>query len=193
MNTDNPLCNLSLLAARLTLGSSIAAHGSQKMFGAFDGPGIEGASQMMESLGFKPGEKYARALATTELTSGTLIALGALGPVGPAMLLSVMFSAVQLVHKPKGYFNDKGGYELNTMYVTIALLLATQGYGSISVDALLGIHEKTGATLGWLALGAGVAAAMMMLGQRNVSRPTQRQTPASTRETEDIETPATVS
>lgn len=189
MKTDKFLRDAALLAARLTLGGTLAAHGAQKQFGAFAGPGIEGAGQFMGSLGFQPGEKYARVSSGAELASGALIALGALGPVGPAMLVSIMITAIETVHRPKGYFATTGGYELNMMYIMLALILATEGYGSFSVDAALGIHEKSGATLAWLALAGGVAAAYGILQQRAV--PQQRQ--ASTAETDETETPATVS
>jgi putative oxidoreductase len=193
MNTDKLLRDLSLLAARLTLGGTIAAHGAQKMFGAFGGPGIEGASQFMSSLGFEPGEKYARASSAAEIASGTLISLGALGPIGPAMLLSVMITAIETVHRPKGYWNTNGGYEMNTMIILLALLLATEGYGSFSFDAALGIHEKTGATFGWLALAGGVGTAIALLQQRQLPMQQQEQPQPSAMETGETETPATVS
>ena len=178
MDTDNLLHDLSLLTARLALGGTMAAHGAQKGFGAFGGPGIEGISKFMESLGFTPAQRYARALAATEMTSGALIVLGALGPVGPATLISVMLAAIELVHRPKGYFNEKGGFEMNTMYIALAILLANEGYGSFSVDALLGLHKKTRPTLSWAILVGGVASAMFMLKQRN--SPEQPSADAST-------------
>ena len=46
--------SLGSLAARVAVGAGIAAHGSQKAFGWFEGPGPEGAGRFMESLGFKP-------------------------------------------------------------------------------------------------------------------------------------------
>lgn len=190
MDTDKLLHDLSLLSARLALGGTMAAHGAQKVFGAFDGPGLNGVAQFMESLGFTPGERYARALAATELSSGALITLGALGPVGPAMLVSVMLSAIELVHRPKGYFNEKGGAEMNVMFIALAMLLANTGYGSISVDGLLGLHKKTRPTLSWAILIGGVASAMFMLKQRNApeQQPTQNSTqPATSTERGDIE------
>ena len=193
MDTDKLLHDLSLLSARVALGGTMAAHGAQKVFGAFDGPGIQGVSKFMESLGFTPGERYARALAATELSSGALIALGALGPVGPAMLISVMLAAIELVHRPKGYFNEKGGFEMNVMYIALAVVLANEGYGSFSVDALLGLHEKTRPTLSWAILIGGVASAIFMLKQRNA--PEQPPVPASTQRTSsergDIESAVT--
>lgn len=166
MDIDKTVRDLSLLLARLVVGGSMAAHGAQKLFGAFDGPGIKGTSQMFGKLGFDRPEQVARAASLAELGSGTAIAIGALGPVGPAALVSVMVSAIETVHKPKGFWNTGGGYEMNVMYMLIALLLATEGYGAYSVDGLLGIHERTGAVLGWLALAGGVAAAVAILSQR---------------------------
>ena len=167
--------DVALLVARLAVGGSMAAHGAQKLFGAFGGPGIEKAGGFFQTLGFEEGERYARAASTTELTSGALIALGALGPVGPAMLLSVMAVAVETVHRPKGYFNDKGGFELNTMYAALALLLATSGPGKLSLDAVLGLDRRLNAKHGWLALAGGIGGALMILGKRRSRQEIQAQ------------------
>ena len=78
------------LVSRVALGLSYAAHGAQKAFGWFGGPGPQGAAGFMESLGLKPGAPYATAASYGELAAGTLIALGLGGPIGPAILLSGM-------------------------------------------------------------------------------------------------------
>lgn len=183
MNSEDLWRDLALLTARLTLGGSIAAHGAQKLFGAFDGPGIEKAAGIFETLGFPDGERYARAASMAELTSGGLIALGAFGPVGPAMLVSVMAVAVETVHRPKGYFSQNGGYEMNTMYALIALLLATNGPGRISVDSLFGLNRRLRAVHGWLALAGGIAGAAMILGKRETPQQ-KRQTTGTTGQVE---------
>ena len=166
MNTDKTLRDLALLAARLTLGGTIAAHGAQKLFGAFGGPGPDAAAKMMHSLGLRPGERYATAASAAEMTSGALISAGALGPVGPAILTSIMLMAIETVHRPKGYFNSNGGFEMNAMYLTIALLLANVGYGSLSLDGLTGLGNKIRPMHGWLALAGAVAGTIAMLSQR---------------------------
>lgn len=166
MDMDKTLRDLALLAARLTLGGTIAAHGAQKLFGTFDGPGPEAAAQMMHSLGMRPGDRYARMASATEIGSGALIALGALGPIGPALLTSVMLVAIETVHRKKGYWNTEGGFEMNTMYITIALLLANVGYGSLSFDEVTGLGERMRPMHGWFALAASVAGAVAILGQR---------------------------
>ncbi len=166
MDIDKTLRDIALFTARLTLGGSMVAHGAQKMFGIQEGPGLKGTAKMMDSLGFSPGERYAPALAAAEMGSGALIATGALGPVGPALLLTVMLVAIETVHRPKGYFAQKGGYEMNAMFIMIALLLANEGYGSLSLDEVMGLRAKLRPVHGWIALVGGIAGAMLMLGQR---------------------------
>lgn len=166
MDIDRTLRDISLLAARVTLGGSLAMHGAQKMFGIQDGPGLDGTSNMMESLGFKPGKRFAPALAAAEMTSGAMIASGTLGPVGPAVLLSVMLVAIETVHRPKGYWNQNGGFEMNAMYVMLALVLANEGYGRLSVDELAGLRAKLRPMHAWISLAGGVAAALLILAQR---------------------------
>lgn len=180
MDSDKVLRDLSVLAARLVLGGTMAAHGAQKLFGVMGGPGPEKTAQMMESLGFRPSEQVGKMASTTELTSGVLIALGALGPVGPAMLTAVMLVAIETVHRPKGYWNQSGGYEMNAMFIMLALLLANHGYGSFSLDELTGLGRKMRPALGWIAIAGGVAAAIGMLSQRETApQSTHGETPAA--------------
>ncbi len=166
MKSDGALVHTALLASRLTVGGSLAAHGAQKYFGAFGGPGLEGTAQMMDSLGFEPSDQFAKAVALTELTGGTLIALGALGAVGPAMMLSVMIVATETVHRKNGYFAANGGYELNALYSVAGLLFANFGYGNISVDRVTGLSKIHKPWLGWLMVAGGVAGALSILSLR---------------------------
>jgi len=157
--------DVATLAARAVLGLGFASHGAQKAFGWFEGPGPEAASGMMESLGFKPGIRFARLSAFTEIGSGLAIALGLGGPVGPASLLAVMLVAQVTVHAKNGFFAQKGGVELGVLYAVAAAGLAFSGAGRLSLDAALGLDEKLnderavalvlagGALGGWLALG----------------------------------------
>ncbi len=79
--------DLALLGARLAIGGGMTAHGTQKAFGWFEGPGPEQAAKMMHGLGFRPGETYATLAAWNEIVAGKLIGWGLGGPVGPAMLI----------------------------------------------------------------------------------------------------------
>src|SRR5215469_1201359 len=123
MKHESGLHDAALLLARGVLGASIAAHGAQKLFGWFGGPGPDNAAKMFGSLGFQPPDQMARVASLTEIASGVLIASGAGGPIGPMLLVSVMAAAVGSVHLKNGYWNTNQGFELNTMYALLALLL----------------------------------------------------------------------
>jgi putative oxidoreductase len=163
--------DLILLAARLTVGGGMASHGAQKALGWFEGPGPAGAAKMMHGLGFRPGETYASAAAWNEIASGGLIALGLGGPIGPGMLLSNMIVAQTSVHWTNGFFAQKGGIELGALYTAAALTFAATDYGGASFDAALGLREKLRDPLFTsLVLAGGIAAALIVLNNRDTSR-----------------------
>src|SRR5213078_4612310 len=90
--------NVGLALFRFVFGLLMAAHGAQKLFGWFGGYGLAAVSGMFESLGFRPGRLFAASAASAEIASGLLVAAGLFGPVGPALMLSVMIVAALTVH-----------------------------------------------------------------------------------------------
>ncbi|HSU94588.1 MAG TPA: DoxX family protein, partial [Gemmatimonadaceae bacterium] len=134
----------------------MAAHGSQKLFGWFGGHGIAGTGMYFESIGFRPGHLFARVASITEIVSGLLVALGLLGPVGPALMLSVMIVAAVSVHWKNGLFAMSNGIEVALFYGTVAIGLALTGFGRYSLDALLGLHSLYSPTWAFVALAIGI-------------------------------------
>jgi putative oxidoreductase len=102
-----------LLLIRVVLGGIMAAHGSQKLFGWFGGPGLAGTEGWLESMGFKPARLHAVVVGLAEFGGGALLALGLLTPLGAAAIAGVMFVAIATVHWSNGFFNGSGGYEFN--------------------------------------------------------------------------------
>jgi putative oxidoreductase len=146
-----------LFIARLVIGLLMAGHGAQKAFGWFGGYGLQGTGGFLETLGFRPGRLFAAAAAYGEVASGLLIALGLLGPIGPALMLSVMIVAAVTVHWKKGLFATSNGVELPLLYATAAIALALTGPGRLSLDAVLGLHWLSTPILATAALIAGAA------------------------------------
>ena len=155
-----------ILVLRLVLGLLMAAHGSQKLFGWFGGHGLAAVSGMFESLGFRPGRFFAPAAAISEVGSGLLVALGLFGPVGPALMLTVMIVAAVSVHWPNGLFAMSNGIEVPLLYGVGAAALALTGSGVFSLDALLGFTPLWTSTLSWAALAAGILGGVANLALR---------------------------
>ena len=143
-----------LLIVRVVVGLLMAAHGSQKLFGWFGGHGLAGTGGFFEQLGFRPGRLFAAAAGGTELVGGLLVALGLLGPLGPALIVSVMIVAIATVHWQHGVFAQNGGYELPLVYIVTAAAIALVGNGAYSLDAVLGLSWP--AEVVWVALALGV-------------------------------------
>lgn len=136
-----------ILCVRVIFGLLFAAHGTQKLFGWFQGPGLDGTAAFLEQLGLRPGRAFAIVAGLTETSSGFLIALGLLGPVGPALVLSVMTTAVITIHWGNGLLQTSNGIELPLLYSTVAVSLALLGFGAFSADALVGLSIWPGPVL----------------------------------------------
>jgi putative oxidoreductase len=158
--------NALLLIARLILGLGMAAHGAQKLFGWFGGPGLGGMAGWMDSLGFRPGRLWATLNGLAEFGSGLLIALGLFGPLGPALLVSVMIVAMYTVHRKNGFFAANNGIEVPILYVAGALVICAATPGVYSLDAVLGLDWLWARHIVWHSLLAGVLVGIVPLALR---------------------------
>jgi putative oxidoreductase len=154
-----------LILVRLVIGPLMAAHGAQKLFGWFGGYGLTGTGGFFEGLGFRPGRVFAAAAGATELTSGVLVALGLFGPIGPALIVSVMIVAAISVHWPN-VFASSNGIEVPLLYAVTAAALALTGFGVYSLDSALGLTSVWTPALNWIALAIGAIGGIVNLGLR---------------------------
>ena len=147
--------DLGRLLVRLVLGGLFVGHGTQKLFGWFEGGGPEGTGEMMESVGLRPGRLQALAAGAAEAGSGALLAAGAATPLAAAGISGVMFTAVRRIHWKNGVWNTNGGYEYNAVILAALAALVDLGPGRWSVDAARGrIRRGSGWAIAALALGA---------------------------------------
>lgn len=153
---DFATVSAGLLVARIVLGLMMAAHGSQKMFGWFGGHGLTATAGHFDAMGFKPGRLFAVVASGTEILSGLLLTLGLLGPVGPALMVSVMIVAAVTVHFKNGVFAAANGIEVPLLYATGAVALLLTGPGRYSFDAALGLGSLSEPSIALAALVIGV-------------------------------------
>lgn len=140
--------NIGLLVMRLVVGSLLAAHGAQKLFGWFSGPGLQGTAGMMEKLGVRPGRIWGPVAGLGEFMGGTLTVLGFLWPVGPLNIMAAMAVAIRKVHWKLPIFAGQGGAELPLTNFAAAGLLAILGPGRYSLDRRLGMRMPVSLRIG---------------------------------------------
>jgi putative oxidoreductase len=153
---DSLLFNLGLLLIRVIFGLVMAGHGSQKLFGWLGGYGIAGTGGFFESLGFRPGRAFATAAALSEFIGGLLLTLGLLGPIGPALILAVMLVAAISVHWRNGLFVATNGVEVPLLNSAVMVGISLIGFGTYSLDYVLGLASLWTPGLIGLALAVGV-------------------------------------
>jgi putative oxidoreductase len=122
--------NAGRLIARLTIGGLFVGHGTQKLFGWFDGPGPDGTAKMMDKLEMRPARGHATAAGVAETAGGALLALGAATPLAGALLSGTMFTAIRKVHFAKGLWNPGGGWEYNAVLIAAVTSLVEERKGS---------------------------------------------------------------
>ena len=127
------MADTAILILRLALGSMFAAHGLQKAFGLFGGPGIGGFSEMLSGLGLKPSLFWAYVAAYTELVGGVLLATGFLTRGAASLLLILIVVAALKVHLRKGFFLSQGGFEYTFIIASVCLALILLGPGKFTL------------------------------------------------------------
>lgn len=135
----NNALDIALLILRLTAGLTMAAHGSQKLFGWFGGPGFNATKDSFEKMGFKPGLLWVSIAVLGEFGGGLSIALGLLTPLGAAGIFGAMFMATFKTHWKSGFFIMNHGYEYAMTQMVLGIFFGLVGAGAYSLDALLGI------------------------------------------------------
>src|SRR6266481_4745982 len=125
--------DIGLLLLRLAVGLTLAAYGTQKLFGWFGGWGLDGTGKALETLGFLPGRRHAFMAGLTETGGGILLVLGLFTPVAASLVFAVMLVAAVSAHVKKGFFVTSGGFEYTLNLGVAGLSAAFTGPGLLSV------------------------------------------------------------
>jgi putative oxidoreductase len=131
VNTD-----LGLLLIRLMIAAVGMFHGSQKLFAAFGGPGIEGFAKMLDSMRVPVPTVSATLSGCAEFFGGLLLALGLFSRIGNLFFAFNMLVAVSMVHWKNG-FSGQGGYEYPLTLAVVLVALIISGPGRYAVTPRL--------------------------------------------------------
>lgn len=86
--------NIGLFITRAILGSYLAVHGAQELFGSFGGHGLEATGSGFDSMGLRPKKLMATVAEVSELGGGLLTATGIADPLGPLAIAGTMASGL---------------------------------------------------------------------------------------------------
>ena len=128
--------------ARIVLGIIFFAHGSQKVFGWFGGPGLKKTVRTLtEFVGLPP--ILALAAVGSEFVGGVALILGLLGRISALGIAVNMLAAILMVHGKYGlfmnWFGDRKGHgiEYHLLAIALAIVIIAEGSGAFSLDRLL--------------------------------------------------------
>src|SRR5262249_58832496 len=146
--------NLAFLILRMVGGLPLAAHGAQKLFGWFEGPGPAKLAQGFQAQRFKPVWIWVGLVILGEFGGGLSVALGFLTPLGAAGGVGAMCMAIVKSHWRNGFWNSKRGYEFPLALLAIAVALGLAGPGAYSLDSFIGLTLPDTLIFGVLAVTA---------------------------------------
>jgi putative oxidoreductase len=139
--------DVSLLVVRVIVGVIFAAHGAQKLFGIWDGPGL---SAMMGPPGPPPnpgmGPVLGFLVTIGEFFGGVGLIVGFLTRFSAASLIVIMIGAIAMVHGKNGLLMQNGGFEYNLALIGLLLPIFICGSGRYSLGRYLPLprSSKTG-------------------------------------------------
>lgn len=159
--------DLMLLGTRLVLGSYLAVHGAQKLFGSFGGPGLERAGAGFDRIGLTPGKPMAALAGATELGGGLLTVAGVADPAGPLAIIGAM-TVASATHRASGPLAANRGFELPLTNLAAAAALAAAGPGRFRIGPPLSRRLATAAVAGGAVLAAASLAKMLTAARDSV-------------------------
>jgi putative oxidoreductase len=127
--------DVALLVARIIVGVIFMAHGAQKLFGAFGGPGLSAVVGMMGPLGYL--------VSIGEFFGGLGLVVGFLSRFSAASIIVIMLGAIAMVHLKVGFFmnwmgNQGGeGFEYHLLAIAILLVIVIAGPGRYAIGRSL--------------------------------------------------------
>ncbi|HJO23255.1 MAG: DoxX family protein [Myxococcota bacterium] len=130
--------DLALLIGRGFIGVCFVIHGLGKL-GLVGTGNMQGFVEWLESLDVPLAPIQARIAMLSEITGGTLLALGLFTRPACLLLMGTMIVASRVGHRNAGYLitNDPPGAEYTINLAAICFVFLLLGPGAFSLDALI--------------------------------------------------------
>lgn len=130
--------DLAVFIGRLFIGVCFVVHGLGKLGLAGTG-NMQGFVEWLQSMDVPLAPLQARMAMLSELTGGTLLAMGLFTRPACLLLIFTMIVATRLGHKNAGYLitNDPPGAEYTINLAAICFVFLLVGPGQFSLDALI--------------------------------------------------------
>jgi putative oxidoreductase len=138
VSLDRPAVDVSLLLVRIAVGVIFAAHGAQKLFGVWDGPGlaaiVAAPPEGMGPIGYL--------VTIGEFFGGLGLVFGFLTRFSAASLIVIMIGAIAMVHGKSGFFQQNGGFEYNLALIGLLLPTLLAGPGRFAIGRFLPLPKS---------------------------------------------------
>jgi putative oxidoreductase len=137
---DRSAVDVALLLGRIIVGVVFMAHGAQKLFGAFGGPGLSAFVGMLGPVGYL--------VAIGEFFGGLGLIVGFLSRFSAASIIVIMLGAIAMVHAKVGFFmnwmgNQGGeGFEYHLLAIAILLVILIAGPGRYAIGRSLPLPKS---------------------------------------------------
>ena len=161
--------DLGLLLLRLVVGALLIAHGLQKAFGLWGGPGFDGLEKSLAEMGFRHADILTYVAAGGQIAAGVLLVMGLFTPLAAAGALAYLTTGVlaeaMTAHEEarlSSFLTDGHEYKVILACVVAAIILC--GPGRYGLDASRGwaLRPFVG-SLALLLLGVGGGVAMWVV------------------------------
>jgi putative oxidoreductase len=157
--------DLGLLVLRVALGVVFIAHGLQKVFGWWGGPGLEGFRETLTEAGYQNANLLTYLAAGAQIASGLLLVLGLFTPLAAAVALAFLVNSVLVTFTAQradgGLFVFGPTVEYLLVLTAVAAAIVLAGPGRYGFDGSRGWARRPfiGSFLALvLGIGGGVAA-----------------------------------
>ena len=154
--------DIAMLVLRIGIGIIFVAHGLQKAFGWWSGPGWQGWNGAMARMGFRPPLFWAATSLLAELGGGLALIVGLLVPLAGAGLVALTIVLFKKAHWPKGFWVRNNGIEFPLAFAVGVFALQVLGPGSWALDSLLPVDVLYQPAVRWSLLGIASAVALAL-------------------------------